>query len=63
MGVYLGFIERMGYEPTIWFNYKPIAEVMGNQIIMLSPDEQAELLPKSEKLNINFVARKRSNIY
>ena len=54
MGVYIGFIEKMGYDPTIWFNYKPIAEVKGNQIIQLSPAEQSELLPRSEKLNINF---------
>ena len=37
MGVYIGYIEKKGYEPTIFFNFKPIAEVRGSQIIVLSP--------------------------
>ena len=54
MGVYIGYIEKKGYEPTIFFNFKPIAEVRGSQIIVLSPADQEELLPESEKRNINF---------
>ena len=54
MGVYIGYIEKKGYEPTIFFNFKPIAEVRGSQIIALSPADQEELLPESEKRNINF---------
>lgn len=54
MGIYLGYIERKGYEPTIFLNFKPIAEVKESQIFLLSPIKQEELLPESEKRNINF---------
>lgn len=54
MGVYIGYIEKKGYEPTIWFNFKPIAEVRGTQVYQLSSTDQEELLPDSEKRNINF---------
>ena len=29
MGTYIGFVEIKGYEPTMFFNFKPIAEVKG----------------------------------
>lgn len=54
MGVYIGYVEKKGYEPTIFLNFKPIAEVRGTQVFSLSPHEQEDLLPESEKRNINF---------
>lgn len=54
MGVYIGFVENKGYEPTVFFNFKPIAEVRGQQLITLTPTDLEELLPESEKRNINF---------
>lgn len=54
MGVYIGVIEKKGYEPTIFFNFKPLAEVRNNEIVTLSTAERSALLPKSEKLDINF---------
>lgn len=26
MGIYIGIIEKKGYDPTVFFNFKPIAE-------------------------------------
>ena len=52
MGIYIGIIEKKGYTPNIFFNFKPIAEVQNSQVIMLSPQEQEALLPESEKRNI-----------
>lgn len=54
MGVYIGYVDRKGFEPSLFFNFKPIAEVRGNQIIVLSPSELEDLLPESQKRNINF---------
>ena len=54
MGIYIGIIEKKGYTPSIFFNFKPIAEVQNSQVIMLSPQEQEALLPESEKRNICF---------
>lgn len=55
MGKYIGYIEKKGYEPNIFFNYKPFAEVRGENIFVLSPSEQEDLLPKSEKRNISLI--------
>lgn len=54
MGIYIGIIEKKGYEPTVFFNFKPIAEVQSTQVIQLTAQEQEELLPESEKRNICF---------
>mgnify|MGYP007034135179 CR=1 FL=1 len=54
MGIYIGIIEKKGYTPSIFFNFKPIAEVQNSQVIMISPQEQEALLPESEKRNICF---------
>lgn len=54
MGVYIGFVEKKGYEPTVFFNFKPIAEIKDQQIVVLTPEDLDELLPESEKRNINF---------
>lgn len=54
MGVYIGYVDMKGNEPSVFFNYKPIAEVRGDQIIVLSPTELEDLLPDSELRNINF---------
>lgn len=54
MGIYIGIIEKKGYEPTVFFNFKPIAEVQNTQVIQLTAQEQEALLPESEKRNICF---------
>lgn len=54
MGVYIGCVDRKGYEPSLFFNFKPIAEVRDSQIVVLSPSELEDLLPESQKRNINF---------
>ena len=54
MGVYIGFVEKKGYEPTVFFNFKPIAEIKNQQIVTLTSADLDELLPESEKRNINF---------
>lgn len=48
MGIFIGAIEKKsGY-----FNYRPIAKLDNSRVIELSPQEQEELLPESEKRNI-----------
>lgn len=54
MGVYIGFVEKKGNEPTVFFNFKPIVEVRGQQLVSLTPADLEALLPDSEKQNINF---------
>lgn len=54
MGVYIGFVEKKSYESMVFFNFKPIAEVRGQHISVLTPAELEELLPESQKQNINF---------
>ena len=54
MGNYLGFIEKKGSEPVIYFNFKPIAEIYNNSINVLTVSEQDALLPESDKNDINF---------
>lgn len=54
MGVYIGFIEKIGYDPQIFFNFRPIGEVRNSQIIELLKEDLDSLLPESEKHNINF---------
>lgn len=70
MGIYIGYIDKVAYERDrlIFFNFKPIAEVTAGQIHQLSAQEQAKLLPESEKRDINFAfswaneeARKQMN--
>lgn len=54
MGIYIGIIEKKGYDLSVFFNFKPIAEVQNSQVIQLTPQEQEALLPESEKRNICF---------
>lgn len=54
MGIYIGFVEKKGYEPMIFFNFKPIAEIRNGDIVMLTYNEQEALLPQSEKRDINL---------
>ncbi len=57
MGLYLGYMEKRetaySYD-TYFYNYTPLCEVRNGEILPLSDKEQANLLPESEKLNINF---------
>ena len=54
MGIYIGIIEKKGYDPTVFFNFKTIAEIQSTQVIQLTAQEQEALLPESEKRNICF---------
>lgn len=54
MGIYIGIIEKKGYDPTVFFNFKPIAEIQSTQVIQLTAQEQEALSPESEKRNICF---------
>lgn len=54
MGIYIGIIEKKGYDPNVFFNFKPIAKVQNSQVDTLSPQEQEALLPESEKRDICF---------
>lgn len=54
MNTYLGFIEKKNSEPTVFFNFKPIARIEDSGLHILTGAEQAELLPESEKRDINF---------
>lgn len=54
MGIYIGIIEKKRYDPTVFFNFKPIAEIQSTQVIQLTAQEQEALLPESEKRNICF---------
>lgn len=54
MGIYIGIIEKKGYDPTVFFNFKPIAEIQSTQVIQLTAQKQEALLPESEKRNICF---------
>lgn len=31
MGIYIGIIEKKGYDPTVFFNFKPIAEIQSTR--------------------------------
>ena len=53
MGKYIGSIKREG-ENAEFFNFKPIAQIVDSQVIELSISQQEELLPDSEKRDINF---------
>ncbi|MGI6255525.1 MAG: hypothetical protein ACOYJZ_07800 [Acutalibacter sp.] len=54
MGVYIGFLDKQGDEPRIFFNFRPIAQVADSQVKLLSDDELATLLPDSKLGNINL---------
>lgn len=53
MGKYIGRIKREG-PYSEFFNFKPIAQIEGVKVIELTFDQQRELLPESEKRDINF---------
>lgn len=44
MGIYIGVIEKKGYELSVFFNFKPIAEVQNSQVVQLTPQEQERRL-------------------
>lgn len=52
MGIYIGIIEKRGDEPSVFFNFRPIAEVYNSQVTILSSQDQELLLPESERRNI-----------
>ena len=54
MGIYIGWVERKISGSTVFFNFKPIAEVQQNQIIELTTSDLDNLLPESQKHDINF---------
>ncbi len=56
MGLYLGYIEKYEsyYNDAYFYNYTPICEIRDGKIIRLSDEAQRDLLPESDKRNINF---------
>ena len=54
MGIFIGTIEKKGFDLNVFFNFKPIAEVRNGEVIQLKKQEQELLLPKSERRNICF---------
>lgn len=54
MGIYIGWVERKTSGRTVFFNFKPLAEVWLNEIRVLNNTELDELLPESSKHDINF---------
>ena len=54
MGVYVGFIEKVPTDRSVFYNYRPVGEIRGTQVFQLSPEEQAHLLPESKNKNINL---------
>lgn len=54
MGIYIGCIERKISGRTVFFNFKPLAEVLQNEIRELNSPELDALLPQSSKHDINF---------
>ena len=54
MGVYLGYIEKKNGNKTNFFNFKPIFEIMDEQIKELTDSDLEDLLPESARRNINF---------
>jgi hypothetical protein len=52
MGIYIGFVEIKGYEPTIFFNFKPIAEVKGNDVLILTTSDREELEKAKSEIEV-----------
>ncbi len=54
MGIYIGWIERKTSGRTVFFNFKPLAEVLENEIKELNSADLDVLLPQSSKHDINL---------
>lgn len=54
MGLYIGYVEKRNYDPSVFFNFKPIAELRDGTLYLLTIQELDELLPNSERHNINL---------
>ena len=59
MGVYLGYIEIIENHvdhnrSNIFYNFRPLAEIRESQVIQMTPEEQADLLPQAENISINL---------
>lgn len=54
MGVYIGYIDKKVGGDAVFFNFKPIAEIIGSQVCTLTSADLTTLLPESEMRNINF---------
>lgn len=52
MGIYLGKIEKISTNQSVFFNFEPIAKFQNAQVISLTHQEKEKLLPESEKRNI-----------
>lgn len=55
MGIYIGIIEKKGYTPSIFFNFKPIAELQNSQVIMFSPQETRSIIARIRKTKYLFL--------
>lgn len=54
MGMYIGYISKVETITSIFYNFTPIAEIKGTEIISFTSEAQEVLLPKSRLHNINF---------
>lgn len=54
MGVYIGFLDKQGDEPRIFFNFGPVAQVADSQVRVLNSEDLRSLLPESKMGNINL---------
>ncbi len=54
MGIYIGFMDKQGEEPRMFFNFAPIAQVENSQVKVLDGDSLHSLLPESKMGNINL---------
>lgn len=56
MGKYIGVFNEItnDYYNYVYYNFKPIAEIIDNNIIELDEESRAQLLPESKKRDIYF---------
>lgn len=54
MGVYIGCIEKKGYGPGIFFNFRPLCKIESGEVIPLTSEERRKLLPESSLENVNL---------
>ncbi len=50
MGIYVGYVEHI----STFYNFKPLAVMRGSRLYTLDDSEIAQILPESEKRNINL---------
>lgn len=54
MGIYIGSIDKIGYDQAKYYNFKPLIELKENDLYILTSEDRQRILPESEKENINI---------